>query len=277
MNQLWRRYLLIAAGCLLSAIGINAFLVPHHLLSGGISGIAIILYFLFETPIGLMIILMNIPLFYAAYRMLNKQYVITALYGLLVFSAAIDATHFLAGMELVSNTILAAIYGGAVSGVGGGLVFRADGSAGGTDIVAAIVRKYYAFNVGLVSFSINFALMGISALLFGLELAMYTLLSMYVTANLVDKVIEGFNRKKTVMIISEHSDQIAAAIMQEVGRGVTFLQGQGAFTRNNKQILFVVVTLTQIAQIKFIVEKIDDKAFMIVQDAAEVLGKGFSA
>ena len=274
-KHVWR-YSMVAAGSLIAGMAINLFLIPHQLFSGGVSGVAMILYFLFGWPIGVQIIVLNIPIFYAAYRLLDRDYVLCGIFGMLVFSVAADATRFLSTIHLVDDTLLAAIYGGVISGIGSGLIFRAGGSSGGTDTIAIIIKKYYSLNVGLVGFSINVFLMLVAAALFGVKPAMYTLLSFFVGSRVTDAVIEGLNRKKTVMIISDRNDEIAEAIMDEVGRGATFLEGTGAFTGQDKKVLFVVVTLTQIAKIKFIVEKTDPHAFMIVQDAAEVLGHGFS-
>jgi len=274
-KHIWR-YSMVAIGALISGIGINAFLIPHKLFSGGVSGIAMILYFLFDWPIGIQIIVLNIPIFYAAYRLLDRDYVICGIFGMVVFSLAIDATRFLTEINLVDDTMLAAIYGGVISGLGAGLIFRVNGSGGGVDVIATIIKKYYSLNVGLVGFIINIFLMIVAAALFGVKPAMYTLLSFFVSAQVTDAVIEGLNRKKTVMIISDKNEEMAKAILDVVGRGATFLEGTGAYTGQDKKILFVVVTLTQIAKIKIIAEKIDPAAFMIVQDAAEVLGQGFS-
>ncbi|MDF2500332.1 MAG: hypothetical protein K0Q77_1046 [Anaerosporomusa subterranea] len=274
-QKIWR-YALVGLGSIICGAGINAFLVPHHMLSGGISGVAMIFYFLFNWPIGLLSAIGNIPLFYAAYKLLDREYVIGALYGMIIFSISIDATRFLSELNLVDDIILAAVYGGTISGIGSGLIFRVGGSSGGTDIIGTIVKKYYSYNIGFVSFSINLAIMTVAAFLFGMKPAMYTLISMFISSSVIDKVIEGFNRKKTILIVSDLSEELAAAILNEVGRGVTFLKGEGAYTRNDKKVIFVVVTLTQIARIKFIVEKVDPRAFMIVQDAAEVMGRGFS-
>jgi uncharacterized membrane-anchored protein YitT (DUF2179 family) len=271
-----RRYLFTGVGGLICGVAINAFFVPHYLLSGGIAGIAMILHYLAEWPIGLMIAVFNIPLFYAAYRFMDRAYFLCALYGLVIFTVAIDATSFLTAKPAVDDTLLAAIFGGLVSGIGSGIVFRVNGSLGGSDIIVVLVKKYFAFNAGHVMLAVNGVLMTVAAFLFGAKPAMFTLVSMYVGAMTVDKVIAGFNTKKTVLIISECSEEIAAAIMKEVGRGVTFIKGQGAFTREDKKVVFVVVSLTQMAKIKPIVDAIDSHALMIVQDAVEVLGHGFT-
>lgn len=276
MRQKIVQFLVVGLGCLLSACSINLFLVPHHLLSGGVSGLAIIFYYLFKLPIGLQIFLMNIPLLYAAYRLLGREYTIITIYGTICFSLAVDGTRFLSDITLLNDSLLAALTGGVLSGIGSGLIFRVNGSGGGLDIVAGIIKKYYSLNVGIVGFGFNCVIMMIAATLFGLTLAVLTLISMFVGASITDKVVEGFNNKKTIFIVSYQSEEIVKAILKEVGRGATILKGEGAFTRQNKQVVFVVVSLTQIAKIKELVQASDPQAFMIVHDAVEVLGRGFT-
>ena len=270
-----KRYLSVAVGCLICATAINTFFVPHHLLSGGVSGLAMIFYFLFAWPIGLVGAIMNVPLFFMAYRLMDRRYVFNALFGLSVFSVAIDATHFLAELYIMDDVLLSAIYGGVMAGTGAGIMYRVNGSSGGLDIVGSIIRKYYGLNMGSVSFTINCFLMLAGAAMFGLKPAMYTLLSMFVTAQVADAVTAGFNRKKSILIISDEHEAISADIIAEVGRGATYLYGEGAYTHQEKKVLYVVITLTQIGRVKAIVERHDPRAFMIVQDANEVLGKGF--
>lgn len=270
------RYAVTGLGGLIAGVALNSFLVPHHLLTGGVAGVAMILHFLLDWPLGLLIAVFNIPLFYAAYRLLDREYFLVALFGLATFTAAIDATSFLVARPAVDDTLLSAIFGGLISGIGGGLVFRVNGSLGGADIIAVIVKKYFAFNIGHVMLGMNAVVMTVAAFLFGFKPAMYTLVGMYVNAMMVDKVIAGFNTKKTIMIITDHPEHIAKGIMNEVGRGVTFIHGQGAFTREDKKVVFVVVSLTQMAKIKPLVDSLDPHALMIVQDAVEVLGHGFT-
>ncbi|WP_094604360.1 hypothetical protein SPSIL_051630 [Sporomusa silvacetica DSM 10669] len=270
------QYVLVAFGCLLISIAINGFLVPHHLLSAGISGIAIIFYYLFGWPIGLQIFVMNLPLIYAAYRILGTTYTIGTIYGATMMSFAVEATKFLVNYNLIDDPIISAIAGGIITGLGSGCIFRARGSAGGLDIMAAIIKKYYSFNLGIASFGINCVITLIGATMFGLKLAMITLIAMYVSATITDRVVEGFNRKKAIHIVSYNNDEIVQAILEEIGRGVTVLQATGAFTRKEKKVLFVVVRLTQVAKIKQIVQDVDPYAFMTIQDAAEVMGRGFT-
>lgn len=272
----WQRYLIMTIGCLISCSAINVFLVPNHLLSGGASGIAMIFYYLFGLPIGLQTMLMNIPLLILAYKLLGRPYTINVVFCAVLFSVSVDALRFLSQYAVVSNQLLAAIYGGVFTGIGYGIMFRVDGSSAGLDIVAAIVKKYYSFNMGAVIFAVNCLIMSVAAFLFGAEIAMLTLISMFIAANLTDKVVAGFNNKKTILIVSNQAGHIAEVILAEIGRGVTFLKGEGAFTHQDKDVIFVVVNLTQIAKVKAITALIDPAAFMIVQDANEVMGRGFS-
>lgn len=276
MNQNVKRYLMILLGCLISSSSINLFLVPNQLLSGGISGIALVFYFMFALPIGAQMLVMNLPLLVAAYKTLGKAYTIDVVIGTVLFSICIDAMQFLASYKVVDDLMLAAIYGGVFNGIGYGIIFRANGSSGGLDIVAAIAKKYYSLNMGSVIFVFNCAIMVVAGLLFGVQPAMFTLISMFVSSTLTDKVIAGFNNKKTVILISDQTAAIAEEIIKEVGRGVTFLKGEGAFTHKSKDVIFVVVNLTQIGKIKLITDAIDPMAFMIVLDANEVMGRGFT-
>lgn len=270
------RYLLVILGCLISACGLNLFLVQQHLLSGGVGGLALIVYYLFSLPVGMLILVMNLPLLYAAYRFLGKRYLVGTIFGTVVYALLVDVTQFLNAYHVVDDTMLSAIYGGVVCGLGFGIVFRAGYNTGGFDIISAIVKQYYGINIGTFNFLVNSVIVMLSAILFGIQPAMFTLISMFVTAQLTNRVVSGFNNKKTVMIVSEQAREIADEIIDELGRGVTFLHGEGAFTRQPRRVIFVVVNLTQIARIKMLTAKVDPYAFMIVQDASEVMGRGFT-
>lgn len=269
------RYLGIALGCFIASCSINLFLVPSHLLTGGATGIAIIFYYLAGLPIGLQTFLYNIPLLAAAWKTMGKVYTVDIIIGTAIFSACLDATKFLNAYAPINDVMLAAIFGGVFNGIGYGIVFRMNGSTGGFDIIGAIVKKYYSLNMGGVIFGFNCLIMLVAAFLFGMAPAMLTLICMFVNAMVTDKVIAGFNSRKAVLIVSDKAENIAEGIM-EVGRGVTFLHGQGAFTRRERNVVFVVVTLTQVAKIKLIANAIDSNAFMIIMSANEVMGRGFS-
>jgi len=257
------RYAGITLGCLIASCSINLFLVPSHLLTGGATGIAIIVYYLAHLPIGLQTFAYNLPLLAAAWKTLGRGYTFDVIIGTAIFSFCLDFTRCLNAYAPVNDIMLAAIFGGVFNGIGYGIVFRMNGSTGGFDIIGAIVKKYYSLNMGGVIFGFNCLIMLVAGFLFGVAPAMFTL-------------IAGFNSRKAVLIVSNQSEHIAEAIM-EVGRGVTFLHGQGAFTRRERNVVFVVVTLTQVAKIKMIANAIDSDAFMIIMSANEVMGRGFSS
>lgn len=270
------KHLGIILGCLIAACSINLFVVPSHLLTGGVTGIAMIVYYLADFPIGLQTLIYNIPLLIASYKLLGKNYTIDVIIGTVVFAICLDATKFLSVYAPANDLMLASIYGGVFNGIGYGLVFRMNGSTGGFDILGAIIKKYYSMNMGTVIFAFNCVIVSIAGILFGAEPAMFTLVCMYTNSIVTDKVIAGLNRSKTVLIVSEKSKEIADGIMNEIKRGVTFLHGQGAFSGDERNIVMVVVSLTQIAKLKIIVHTLDRNAFMLIMSASEVVGRGFS-
>lgn len=270
------RHLGIVLGCLIASCSINLFVVPSHLLTGGATGIAMIIYYLAELPIGLQTFVYNIPLLIASYKLLGKNYTVDVIIGTVIFSFFLDATKFLGNYAPVDDMMLASVYGGVFNGIGYGLVFRMNGSTGGFDILGAIIKKYYSMNMGTVIFGFNCVIVTIAGVLFGVEPAMFTLVCMYTNSIMTDKVIAGLNRSKAVLIVSEKSKEIADGIMNELGRGVTFLHGQGAFSGDERNIVMVVVSLTQIAKLKTIVHALDRNSFMLIMSASEVVGRGFS-
>ena len=207
---------------------------------------------------------------------MGKGYTFDVIVGTAIFSFFLDFTRPLNAYAPVNDIMLSAIFGGVFNGIGYGIVFRMNGSTGGFDIIGAIVKKYYSLNMGGVIFAFNCLIMAAAAFLFGVAPAMFTLICMYMNGTVTDKVIAGFNRRKAVLIISDQAQHIAEGIITEVGRGVTFLHGQGAFTRKERNVVFVVVNLTQVSKIKLIANLFDPDAFMIVISANEVMGRGFS-
>lgn len=270
------RYAGITIGCLIASCSINLFLVPSHLLTGGATGIAMIVYYLTHLPIGAQTFAYNLPLLAAAWRLLGKGYTCDVIIGTAIFSFCLDFTKPLTAYAPVNDYMLAAVFGGVFNGIGYGIVFRMNGSTGGFDIVGAIAKKFYSFNMGSVIFGFNCLVMLAAAFMFGVAPAMFTLICMFMNAMVTDKVIAGFNSRKALLIVSNQAEAIAEGIM-EVGRGVTFLHGQGAFTRRERNVVFVVVTLTQVAKMKMIINAIDPDAFVIIMSANEVMGHGFSS
>lgn len=277
MKKYVLQYSMIVTGALISAVSCNLFLIPNHFLSGGITGIAIIFHYLFNLPIGIQNIVFNIPILYIAYHFFGKIYFINTILGTFLYSTFIDLTSFLTPYTpLHHNPMLSAIVAGVVSGIGFGLILRASANTGGADVVAALIRKLYSYNIGTMIFALNCLIVLCGLVLFSFEAAIYTLIYMYIMGEVDNRIVTGFNRRKSIMIVSDKSEEIAQHIMHELGRGVTFIEGEGGYTHTKKRILYVVITLTQLSKIKEIALKADAKAFFIIANASEVNGKGFS-
>ena len=270
------RYAQIVLGAFLTSLGYNLFLIPAHLLTGGISGIAIVIYYLTGLPVGAQNFVYNLPILYLAYRVFGRHYAFDTIFGTVVLSVLLDLTHFVVDWNVCANIVLNSVFGGVLTGIGFGMVFRVNANTGGLDVVGAVVKKYYAIDMGTVIFVLNFLIVAGSAFVCTLEEMLFTFISIYVIAELTNRVAAGFNREKSVMIISPQAEAICQDIMESVHRGVTYIDGRGGFTDERKNILFAVVSLTQVGRVKIIALHHDSQAFMIVSDTSEVSGKGFT-
>lgn len=235
-----------------------------------------ILYYLFGWQVSVTNIIFNIPLFILAYKLMSRNYFISGIYGTLALSFWLHVFSPLNGMVPVHDAMLSCIAGGVMHGIGLGTLYRVGGSTGGTDIIGAIVQKFYSISIGTTGFAINFVLLCSGAFFFGLEPALYTLVAYFAVAKVSNAFTDGFDYKKNVFIISEQNEAIAEAIIKIVGRGVTYIEGEGAFTHQHRKMIFCVVKLTQIAKVKQLVKEYDPYAFMIIQDANDVFGRGFT-
>lgn len=272
----YKNILFIILGSFISSIGINVFIVNANLLSGGVSGISLILQYLVKIPAGYTVLIINIPLLLVSYFKINKRFSFFTLIGTLALSIFLIITSPLKQYIHLNDTLLLCLYGGIINGIGLGIVFSNHGSTGGLDIVSALIKlKREDFNIGTISFAFNLIIVGIGAVYFGLAVALYTLVSMYITSFIMDKVINGLNRRKMILIITSKENEVSKALMDKLKRGVTFLYGEGAYTGHNKKILYCVVSLAQLPSLKQIVREIDEKSFISILDVSEVEGKGF--
>ncbi len=276
LSDILYRYGMVMLGCVIMAVAFNVFYLPNKLLSGGIGGIAAILYYLWDLPIGIVSIILNVPLFVLAYKYMDREYIIGAVYGMLAYSFTIDYFNFLSELQPVHDTLLSCIAGGVFYGIGAACMYRVGGSGGGTDIIGAIIQKHYSINISTTGFMFCIVLLFAASFLFGIEPALYTLLTFFVMTKTCNAFTIGFDFKKNIIIISDKSEEIAEGIIKIVGRGVTYLHGEGAFTHREREVLFVVAKLTQTAKIRSIVRDIDPNAFMIIHDVNDVFGRGFT-
>lgn len=267
--------LLIFFGTLITALAFNMFLIPNKIAPGGVSGIATVIYYLFKFPVGVMMLLLNVPIFIFGIKEIGTGFGIKTLISTLLLSLMID----LIKVPIITHDlILASVYGGIVMGIGLGLVFKANASTGGTDMAARIVHKRASFvGVGWVIFVIDFIVVAAAGIVFGAEQALYALVSLFLAAKMIDLIQEGFNSAKAFIIISNKADTISNRILKEMNRGVTGLHGRGMFSDYEKEILLCVISRTEITRLKEIVVDEDPYAFVIVTNVREVLGEGFTA
>ncbi len=270
------RYVIIILGCFLSAAAYNLFLIPMNFVTGGVSGIAVILYYLFGLPIGTMNFVINIPILYIAYRYFGRLYFFDTILGTILFSVALDLTAFLTAYPPLKEPILCAVIGGVISGAGYGLIFRSNCNTGGVDVIAALIKKLYSYSIGMMIFVMDCLIVMAGIWMFDYDIAAYSFIAMYLAGVLTNKFIAGFDTRKSVMIMTQKPEKIADAIMIELDRGVTFLYGQGGYTRQDRKIVYAVVSMRQVSRIREITLDIDANAFFIISDANEVTGEGFS-
>lgn len=276
-----RDYAFMTVGVAMTAWALDAFLIPNKLAAGGISGLATVIYywghatFGFAPTVGIQLLVMNAILLLIAWKLRGTRYVAKTLYGAAGLSLLIDIlapyTPHLAGDDL----LLAALYGGAISGLGVGLVFKAGGNTGGTDIVAQLLARRFPFGVGQIMLVVDAAVMLLAALQFGPELALYGAVAIFVATSTIDVVLEGLSVEKAVLIISDEIDRIGEAVTGELGRGATRLEATGVYTGEKRGTLLVVLARNELDALKTIVAAFDQTAMVVISDVHEAIGEGF--
>ena len=243
-KELSKKIVLIVLGCFVLAVAINLFIIPNKLLGGGLSGIGLMLQYTLNLPMGSTILILNIPLLILSILKINKKFTAFTVLGTISLSIFITITTPLNNVlapVAESYRLLYCVYGGVLSGIGLGIVFSNEGSTGGMDIIAIYVKKKYDIEIGLVTFIINFLIVAVGSVLFDFKVGLYTLISMYITSTVIEKVINGLSRSKMLLIVSEKQKEVSVAIMKNFNRGVTILYGEGAYTSNRKDIVYCVV------------------------------------
>lgn len=271
-----RNYLGVLLGVVIEAIALNMFLIPNKIAAGGVSGLATVLYYLFNWPVGVIMLLFNIPLFIIGIKVLGARYGINTLFGAVALSLAIDWTAPYTPV-LTQDLLLSSLYGGVLGGIGMGLIFRFKGNTAGTALAAAIINKLSGISVGQSLLIADFFVIAFSGIAFkSAELALYGLISLYVTSLIIDIVQEGPSAAKAFWIMTDKPAEISQAIIEDLGRGVTLFQGKGGYTGQARDMLFCVVETGEFTRLKDVIKQKDPKAFVIVTDAHEVLGEGFT-
>jgi uncharacterized membrane-anchored protein YitT (DUF2179 family) len=276
-----RDYGLMSIGLVMTAWALDAFLIPNRIAAGGVSGLATVIYYWSKAhmglslPVGVQMLAMNAILLVIAWRSRGTGYIAKTVFGAVMLSVLVDAFAAFAPHLAGDDLLLAALYGGAISGIGMGLVFKAGGNTGGTDIVAQLLSRRFPFGVGQIMLVVDAGVTTLAALEFGPKLALYGAVSIVVATVVIDLVLEGVSVEKAVWIISDAADRIGEAINTELGRGATRLEATGVYTGEKRGTLMVVLARNELDDLKAIVAAIDPHAMVIISNVHEAIGEGF--
>ncbi|MDQ0898793.1 MULTISPECIES: YitT family protein [unclassified Paenibacillus] len=268
-----RRVLFMIIGSALFSVGLEIFLVPNNIIDGGVVGISIIVSHLTNIPIGIFLVLLNLPFLLLGYKQIGKTFALSTLFSVVLMSIGTTLLHPVEAITI--DPLLAAVFGGIILGIGVGLVIRSGGSLDGTEIVAIVFSKKSPFSVGEIVMFFNFFILASAGFVFGWDHAMYSLIAYYIAFKMIDITIEGLDQSKAVWIISDESEKIGETITFRLGRGVTYLKGEGAFTGDEKKVIFSVITRLEEAKLKSILDELDPKAFLAIGNIHDVKGGRF--
>jgi uncharacterized membrane-anchored protein YitT (DUF2179 family) len=263
---------LIVTGIIVFVIGMNSILIPNNLLGTGVSGVAILIHYLFPAAdVGIVYFILNIPLMLIGWFIISKRFMLYTIFGMAFFSLA--AAVLKTPPVPLQDPILVAVFSGIICGTGSGIVLRSFGSAGGVDILAIYANKKFGLRPGLSSFFVNAVVILTGAYFFGLQIALYSMIYVFTSSKTLDAVLTGFNQRLSTMIISDKYKEITEEIFRQVKRGATFLQAKGAYTGSPKEVIFTITTLTELPKLKNVIFSIDPKAFVVVNSTLEVIGR----
>ena len=272
-----RKLLSVLVGDAISAFALVFFLKPNQMIAGGIEGLSVIIEHLTGIPLGLLVLVLNLPLLIVGIFLLDKEFSFFTAISIFVLSGYISLFEFLKPEDLAitKNIVLACLYGGCIRGVGAGILFRNGTSAGGLDIVGAIMKKHFNISIGNMLLILNCFIVGVSAFIYSVDRALFTLVALFISYQVIDKLQLGVGRQKQVLVISEKSQEISNKIQSDVLRGVTFLDGEGAYENHKFKILYIICTSRELVKVKNIVKEIDPQSFLTVSDTSEIQGQGF--
>lgn len=259
-------------------VGINYVVIPNHLFEGGATGITLITYYLFKIPISLMNLIINIPLFIIAWRIFGAKTLYSSLLGTFSVSAWLALFEKMPlTLPLEGDLMISSLLAGLIIGLGLGIIFNAGGTTGGTDIVARIFNKYTNVSMGRLMLMIDSCVLAMVLIVFqDLRKVIYTLIFVFLATRVIDMVGEGGFAGKGFLIVSQKPEELAKAITKNLDRGVTFLKGQGYYSKNQLDLIYCVVTRHQMQAMKDLIYQIDPHAFITITEAHEILGEGFT-
>lgn len=273
-NKVILDYLGITFGSVLTALALTVFLIPNRIAAGGVSGLATVVYYLTNFPVGIMMLIFNIPIFFLGVRVLGASFGARTIYGMIVLSLFTDLLQPLVA-PLTDDLLLATIYGGALAGLGLGIVFNSRGTTGGTDMVARLINHYTSFSIGQGLLLADGFVVLLAGVFFNAEVALYAAITILISSKTIDLVQEGFDFAKAVLIISSESERVKAEVINVLDRGLTVLKGYGGYTGDDKNVLLCIISRSEVVKLKRLVYQVDPAAFMIITNVHEALGEGF--
>ncbi|OJV63962.1 MAG: hypothetical protein BGO41_06830 [Clostridiales bacterium 38-18] len=274
----FKSYVLISVGVLIVALGICFFLIPANLATGGITGLSMIIHDLVPSiSIGQILLILNIILFVVGFLTIGKEFGAKTIYASFLLTGTIYLfdTFYKVTEPVVDDLLVNLIVGILIQGVGLGIVFNQEASTGGTDIIAKILNKFFHLDIGKSLLIADFAVVTLAAYSFGIDLAIYAFLGILMNGLIIDTVIEGFNQKLSVSVVSTQSDIIQKFIVDQLERGATIYSAKGAYTMKDKEIVNSIMDKKQFIRLKGFVKAVDPDAFVTVSNVREVLGEGF--
>jgi len=275
-SQLIWEILKIVFGSLIVTFSLVSFLIPNKIVAGGLTGLATVFFYVFHLPVGVVVLIGNLILIAFQYYLVGFRSAWKTLLSVIFTSIAIDLTmRYLPFPKLAEDPLLACLYGGVLSGVGVGIVFRAGGTTGGVDIVSLILHHLWRIPIGDAILASNFLITVAAGFAFGPNLALYGLVTVFFSGKVIDAVLEGMPVYRSVLIISKNAEELAWGIMEELHRGVTCLDGRGMYTGKTTNVLLVAIRRMEMPQLRSVIFEFDPDAFVIVGDVRQVLGKGF--
>lgn len=266
----------VIVGSIVFSLGFQLFLVPNEIVPGGVSGIAMVINYLTGLPVGVLIIIINVPVFWVAWRALGRNFFLKSLVGTAVSSIVVDLIA-LANITATYDHLLAAVYGGVIMGIGLGVIFVCGASTGGSDIIAKLLEKKYAHvNLGQLMLVVDFFVVLLGIFVFrSYDVAMYALITIFISSKVIDLILYGFDYSKVVYIVSDIPQSLGAVLMQQVDTGLTILYGRGGYSGQEREILMCAIHRQQFVALKQTVRETDPEAFVIISEAREVFGFGF--
>ena len=263
-------YIMLTFGAILAAFALENFLIPNTILDGGVTGISIIVSKLSGVPVSILVLLLNIPFVYVGYKNLGKGFLIRAIYSMVLFSFALSIFQYFE--SLTEQMLLATVYGGILLGIGVGIVLRYGGCVDGTESVALVISKKTTFSVGQIVLIFNIVIFSVAGAIFGIDRAMYSLLTYFITSKVIDFVSDGLEQVKAALIVTDRGTDMAHEIYRRLGRTVTTIRGKGLIS-GDKEVMYVVINRIEISELRSIADDMDEEAFITILDVSDIIGQ----